>query len=328
MTVRETRSAAWNSYWASGVLHSCAGSFAGNYDQGLSAFWRAAFAELHSEARVLDIGCGNGPLELLMVEALGPDQLPWVDAVDLAQPVPPFLATLPEKVRERLRFHGGVAAEQLPFKAECFDLVISQYGIEYSELEHSLAEAKRVLNPAGGFALVLHHAQSLPVRRGREELAHLDWLLSARSLLDRAEALVPWLAQLSRPGGRERLQASAEAAADRESYNESVRALAERAAVLPTPDLLHEAQSAVASALSEAAMRGLDPGLGALQALRSELELARLRQRELVDCALDAEAVAGMVKALVGPGSRAHELAEVRIQGELFGWTLRIRSTV
>lgn len=323
--IREARSAAWSRYWASGALHSCAGSFSGNYDDALEAFWRSVFAGLGPSQRVLDIGCGNGPLELLLLQSLGPEALPQVDAIDLARPQPPFLAGLPQDSRKRLHFHAGVAAEQLPFEGAAFDLALSQYGLEYSELARSLPELRRVLKPGAGLGLVMHHQDALPVQRGRDECAHLDWLLAEAGLLDRAEALLPWLAELGRPGGRERLQSSSQASADREAYNRCVRGLAERAAQLPTPDPLHEAQAAVAAVLSRAANEGLEVAAAALRELREGLAIARLRQAELVACALDGDAIRELSVHLVGRAPTPAELGEVRIQGQLFGWTLALR---
>ena len=34
------RRAAWSAYWATGGLHSCVGSFGGNYGGAIGGFWR------------------------------------------------------------------------------------------------------------------------------------------------------------------------------------------------------------------------------------------------------------------------------------------------
>ena len=45
-------------------------------------------------------------------------------------------------------------------------MVVSQYGIEYSDLARSLPEAARITRPGGRLALVVHHAGSR-LRRSR-----------------------------------------------------------------------------------------------------------------------------------------------------------------
>ena len=42
----ERRIESWSRYWASGALHSCAGSFDGNYAGSLRAFWNEVFSSL------------------------------------------------------------------------------------------------------------------------------------------------------------------------------------------------------------------------------------------------------------------------------------------
>ena len=47
------------------------------------------------------------------------------------------------------RFIGNTAAESLPFADGSFDVVVSQYGLEYADLALALSEAVRVLASGG-----------------------------------------------------------------------------------------------------------------------------------------------------------------------------------
>src|SRR3546814_16929036 len=78
--------------------------------------------------------------------------------------------------RQALHFHSGVSAEALPFDDNSFDLVTSQYGIEYCDDVRTTPEVARVPAPDGRVALLLHHADSRLAQVAREELRLADWL--------------------------------------------------------------------------------------------------------------------------------------------------------
>jgi len=50
----------WSSYWQRGTFHSLPGLFPENYAGPVSRFWHAVFSRLPADARVLDLGTGNG----------------------------------------------------------------------------------------------------------------------------------------------------------------------------------------------------------------------------------------------------------------------------
>ena len=136
------RSQAWSAYWSSGRLHSCAGSFEGNYGGAIGTFWRTRLVHLAPGARVLDLATGNGPLPEML--ALMHGAAIAVDAVYLAVPAP---AWHDPSRHPGVRFHAGVDMEALPFADGLFDLVVSQYGFEYADHARALAEVLRVAAP-------------------------------------------------------------------------------------------------------------------------------------------------------------------------------------
>jgi SAM-dependent methyltransferase len=313
---------AWSDYWSTGALHSCAGSFQGNYGGALRRFWESAFATLPAAPRLLDLCCGNAPLAKLWLEGGGPLRGGSFDAVDAARIAPPWLDALAPAARGAIRLHAGVDVARLPFEAASFDLCTSQYGVEYVG-PAALQEARRVLRPGGRLAAVVHHHQSLPVRIAREELQHHDWLLDADGLLTRAADMLEPMARSADAAGRAALQHDGEARRRRERYDAALRQLAARASAARWPDLLHEAHAALSGVLRVARESGAAAGHAALDTLRAGLARAQLRQRELVDCACDTAALDALLAPL-GAGPR--EIAEVAFDnGELAGWTVLAR---
>lgn len=324
MSDQQQRRDSWSRYWAGGALHSCATSFDGNYDDAIGEFWRAVCEPLSGSERVLDVATGNGALPRMLVDLLGADgRLPEVDAIDIADIAPPWLGQLAPTLAQRLRFHARVAVEALPFADATFDLVISQYGLEYSDLQHSVDELLRVMKPGANVALVLHHVDSLPVRLGRAEVLEIDWLLQTGGLLQRAKRLIPYMARLATPAGAASVQRDPDAAKARSQYNEAMRELQQRAGTTDASDILFETQAAVGELMQSVAAVGAAAAQAQLEGIREGLQLARLRQAELAAHALDADAVARLGRRFAERDGLACVVGELHVRDQLFGWSLR-----
>ena len=326
------RSQSWSRYWATGALHSCVGSFADNYDGEIAAFWGKVFARLPHGARVLDVATGNGALPRLLLDSLprkgepDPVQAVEIDAVDLADVAPRWVRTLDPEQSARIRFHCGVRAEALPFADASFGLVISQYGIEYTDLAASAAEVRRVLTANGSVALLLHHVGSLPVRLGRVELVELDWLERPDGLLERAHSLLPFLVELGTPGGMARVRGDPRATAAREAVNQAMRALDVRAAEdIDAAPVLRDLQGNLAALFNASAQLGAFHAQARLNALLAGLAQARLRQQELVGCALDEQQLWHLATELSVGRAFLSKINAISVQGQLFGWGLHLR---
>lgn len=311
------RQAAWNAYWATGGLHSCIGSYAGNYAGAIGEFWQRQFAGLGPADRVLDLATGNGPLPLMLWES-SPADCPQVDAVDLARMAPRWYR--PE-VHAAISFHPGIAMERLPFPDGVFDLAVSQFGFEYAQRGPALRECLRVTAGGGRIAFVMHHAGSVLVDVGRGELANGTALLAPGGLLAAAGGVIPWFAR-ARAG--EDLSRNAEALAKRGEYNDAMRRLAGQAQASRAPDLLLEARDWVHRLLASV---GVDPepAQRLLAGYRDALGSAGLRTAEMIEHALDEAAVRDMVAQIDThrPGASV-DVAPLQQREGVLGWALRV----
>ena len=318
----DDRRAVWSRYWAGGALHSCGGSFDGNYAGEIREFWREAFAPLGAGTRVLDIATGNGPIPKLMLD-LRPGVDVQCDAVDLASVAPAWPQLLPAAERARLRFHPSVQAERLPFADAGFDLVVSQYGLEYSELERSVPELLRVLSPAGRVRLLVHHAEAVPVKLGFEELRHLDWLQSQDGLLAAATAMLAPMARAATPEGRAALRDDATAQSARRDFDHRQAERETRAAASPCPDVLHEVATWIAQVFQATHAGGEAQGRAAMAGIQRALDDSRLRLQELCDHALDEGAARALCLKLEENGKRRATAEPLLQQGRLMAWAIR-----
>jgi ubiquinone/menaquinone biosynthesis C-methylase UbiE len=169
----------WERYWQDTWITSFAEQFPDNYDGSFSDFWRE---QLTGELEhLVDIGCGNGALAWIADELLNrPSGTVRITGVDTAA-IDPFRA-LHRNRRDhpKVSFIGSTPAEQLPFADDSVDFVISQYGIEYTELDKTIPEIARVLKPSGRMAFIMHDAESSVVRDATRHLDDFQAVLDLR----------------------------------------------------------------------------------------------------------------------------------------------------
>lgn len=312
----DLRQAVWSRYWSHGVAHSCGGSYGNRYDGALARFWRSHFAALPAGARVLDIATGNGAVPRLMLD--GAADTVVCDAIDLAVLEPQWIAELAPQQRGRIRFHGQQAAESLPFAAGSFDLVTSQYGLEYTDLARSVPEILRVLRPGGKVCLLTHHADALPVKLARTELGHLAWLRAAAGLLETGYGMIEPMARAATEAGRASLANDAAANALRARFNVLQTETTRLAAASDCPDVLGEVRMALAEVLNLAGGQGASVAHAAFAQLVQQLDDSQVRLRELCDFALDEEG-ARQLGTMLGRGENP-SLYRIEDDKRLMGW--------
>jgi len=319
----DSRRDAWSRYWARGASHSCVGTYGDLYGGAIAAFWGPVFAALPPVARVLDVATGNGALPRMLL-ACRPDSGLRCDAVDIALVQPKWLAGLPATDRARVSVRGGVDALALPFDDGVFDLVVSQYGIEYAPLDRAIAEVLRVRSPRGAVAMVLHHAQGQPAKVAALELDHLAWLQGEGGLLDATAAMFEPMARAATPQGRATLQGDAAANAIRGRFNALQNELAARGDGKEGADVLFEARDAAMSLLAIAGRQGAQAAASALGDYRAELAASETRLRDLREHALGVEDAKGLRDRLAAALGGTASLEEIREEaGYLMGWGLR-----
>jgi ubiquinone/menaquinone biosynthesis C-methylase UbiE len=168
----------WETYYRGGALATCPTHADGGYDLELRDAWVDFFTHLPEGARILDVGTGNGVVALIALETsteLGRSY--EIHGTDLARINPSRDLPEGEKRLAGIRFHPGVATEELPFEPESFDAVSGHYALEYTHIDEALAEIHRVLKPAGRARFIMHHKNSLLVQNAHGSLRQADWVL-------------------------------------------------------------------------------------------------------------------------------------------------------
>jgi len=163
----------WEAYYRSGALISCPTNPEPYYTMEVRDAWVTFFSMLADGDRVLDLGTGNGPVALIAKETATERSLSIaIDGVDLAMIDPVQDVPDGHELLGGINFHPGVSTEDLPFDDASFAAISGQYIIEYTNLERTLAECRRVLAPGGSCQFILHGPDSVIVQNGSESLRH------------------------------------------------------------------------------------------------------------------------------------------------------------
>lgn len=165
----------WSRYWQTGARTSLPLNFDQNYDGEIEAFWSQCFQEIGPEARVADVCCGNGAVAMLAATHSERRELGWsiqaIDAADLDIDVLQTCWATQYAAFSRIDFQGGVPVECLSPSSAGFDLICSQYGLEYCNVAAAAPQLLASLAPAGRLVLVSHINDSEVHRTMRLELA-------------------------------------------------------------------------------------------------------------------------------------------------------------
>lgn len=172
----------WSLYWQGDNLQSCVASQSASDSEQLAEYWQNIASKLDGSARVLDLACGNGVVAVHLLQASPGMQICGVDQAKIAPQK--LIAANPEL--GSVEFFPETSVSELPFDGESFDLVVSQFGIEYAELSSSSAEAVRVLRPSGVLTFLLHHQDSSIVQSALRHLQEVSQLLAHDGLVERA----------------------------------------------------------------------------------------------------------------------------------------------
>lgn len=161
-----SHSAHWSDYWQQqkAVNSFAQGQAAVGYQGEVLAWWQQLWQQLPAQALLVDLGCGNGGLALAALQYAASYNLSWhvhgVDAAAIAPlqhwtPSEPLFALL-----SRIHFHSECPMEQLPFAPASIDFCMSQFALEYSDMQQTLVQAKPLLRAQGKVAGILHHVDS------------------------------------------------------------------------------------------------------------------------------------------------------------------------
>lgn len=198
----------WDAYWQDSRLHSPGPDGAADIEAALDAHWSQLAASLEEGAKVLDLACGNGAVALVvartsheMARAL------TVSGIDAAEIDPPQYVTRHAALLRTIDFRAKTRMEELPFDANTFHAVYSQFGIEYSDMAKAASEVARVLKPRGNLVILAIPATGEVIEHAKKRVKQSQYLLTQSKLFDVALAVAQALHNVESSGeGRDTRQ--------------------------------------------------------------------------------------------------------------------------
>jgi SAM-dependent methyltransferase len=308
--------AAWDRFWRYDRLSSFGtGRGAGNYGEPIAAGWRTFFAALPAGSRVLDLCTGNGAIAVIAVEAGDGLQ---VAGADLAAVRPALFVSGKKAELSEVQFLPNTPAEELPLADASLDAVVSQYGIEYSDMDRSLPEAVRVLAPGGRLRLAVHAAEGSVAALTGAAIADATFLIDEVGLVARARECITAVLTVERGRARSPF-AQSDAQKVYLAFREALRAVAARAATAADSAMLASVHGTLTELFQQRQSHGDAAISSKLDDLQSEIEAHRERERALLAAALTREQLKAMTGCLASLGLTAVALSEQRDGEALLG---------
>ncbi len=216
----------WDQYWSIGNLHSLSHAFSGNYEGAIAEFWSTQFSKLEDGAKILDIGTGNGAVAIIAAGVAKQKGINFhIDAIDLAK-IDPAKATesQPElaELVEKIDFRGQISAHELPFDDQKFDLIVGQFALEYTPIDSTLTELRRVLSNAGCMSFIIHHTDSIIMKTTRDELHQAQLIFDKTKLFLRARSLIKAMGDADTAIKREKLKNNKNTEKKRNNLNQAL----------------------------------------------------------------------------------------------------------
>lgn len=151
----------WSEYWQNeGASGEVFVNKDGSKHPALKTFWKDKLEELEAGSSLIDIACGGGSI----FSDLPNPKMYDLHAADFAE----------SAIRQIQKRFDNVttyqcSASDIPVESSCFDVAVSQFGIEYAGNE-AFAEAARILKPGGKFFCLAHIQHGFIDTRNKTEL--------------------------------------------------------------------------------------------------------------------------------------------------------------
>ena len=182
----------WTEYWRSGRGGCLTDEAPVSARKHLAALWRAWFLDLPRGARIVDLACGSGEVARIALSTSAEARLAFnIEGVDLADGIG---GTDRAGNGTTLHLLGGVDLCRLPFPADSFDCAVSQFGIEYGDVEGACCEVARVLKPASRGLFLVHHSESAITSAARARLQAFAYVIGNGMAFDRARQVYEGIA--------------------------------------------------------------------------------------------------------------------------------------
>ena len=323
-TSQDTR--CWDHFWASGQSSCCSESGLRENDQAIREQWEAMFSVLAPNQHVLDICTGNGAVLRVALECSVREAVP-VDLVGVdAAAITPDEDNFPDGGHVPLFVRGDAA--ELPFADSAFDMVVSQFGMEYLPLEPAIGEAMRVLKEDGRGRFIAHAVNGATTLGAAAELGDIDLLLDDIAVFPAASEAIRLTCNAERNRSGVSAKSIERAREAHRIFHDRLQRIADELPRRAAAGVYRSTGSILQHTFLNRAHFPVEVLLDKVRESEESVRMHRERLRSLVESAFDRQACEYFVSQCLRLGADNGEFAEIVAAdgSRQLGWVITIRN--
>ena len=162
----------WSNFWKSGQLTSLPEDFRENYNGSIQSQWNRCFEQLPNNSKLLDVCCGNLAISLLAAEFSRKSNKNFeLTALDAAKiNTKSIIKKHPHHKENILKTNLVTDCEIENYNTlNKYNLITSQYGIEYCNWDKVANKIYSLLNKGGQLAIICHSAETDIIKKMKSE---------------------------------------------------------------------------------------------------------------------------------------------------------------
>ena len=283
----------WDQFWNAGRASCCSDQDGTENAEVLRGQWVELFADTRDGGRALDLCTGNGAvLDIASETARECGKSFDLCGVDSAAIAPDFGES---SGKQAIPFFVRASVTALPFVDAAFNVVTSQFGVEYAPLEAAISEAMRVLAEGGEARFVTHAKAGMTATRADAELGDIAELEDDISIFPAAIAALTLVCEVERarsPASPESIDRAGQA---HDSFHERLVRMAKGLSQRAAQAVYRDTGSILQHTFRNRQAFPLDVLLDKVRETELSVDLHRDRLKALVDAAFDEDACRHLV---------------------------------
>ena len=308
----------WSRFWRQGHTTTFGDYFSNGY-AGPVKDWldgmTAALLKDRDSLNVVELCCGNGSLLPFLLSLNLPFDYLGFDAASVE--LPDILQGPVSQAKGRIALVGNTPVEDLPDIAQNISTCLSIYGMEYSDLNKTLAGVLQRMIPDGQLFALLHHHDSVVARMSARAVSEYD----EKDIAAIREALTTINDTFLKLGNVEALKADADAEAARQFVNGMGNKYV-RGATLETGNAFMADHVLAALRFFKLLGQKHEVRTHFIAELENEASAARVRHQQMLSVASTSAEMEELVDQMRTMGWRDAQYTELVHKGDIIGWTL------